>query len=216
MNSAGSSTGQTGRSGWSRSPGVGRHAPCPRHGLRRRTRRPAVPGNPRRAAQRIGLRPCLALRPRSRPRPRASRQRARPAPLRPAARRLVVVAERRWGPTSRSATSSSHRQLVVRARPWKSQRLHRPTGTDAVRYTCAMRRTVVSPAQRAEMQALPAGIAVGMPSWLIGLPGAESVQEGVDDGGDLAPDLRQVRGAEPEEDGSDEDCDGGVHVESGT
>jgi hypothetical protein len=53
--------------------GAGRHASCPRHGLRHRTRRPVVPRNPRRAAQRIGLRPCLA-------------------------RRLVTVAERRRRP----------------------------------------------------------------------------------------------------------------------
>jgi hypothetical protein len=156
MNSAASSTGRTGRSGWSQSPGARRHAPRPRHSQRRRTRRPAVPRNPRRAAQRIGLRPCLALRPYPRPRARTRRQRARPPPLRPAARRPVAVAERRREPcrrsppgpgtaspscspstatastatrtssTSRSATSSSRPQDMVRARPWKSQRLHRP------------------------------------------------------------------------------------------
>ena len=66
--------------------------------LRHRTRRPAVPRSPRRAAQRISLRPCLAIRPHARPRARTSRQRARPAPLRPAPRRLVTVAECRRRP----------------------------------------------------------------------------------------------------------------------
>jgi hypothetical protein len=60
--------------------------------------RPTVPRSPRRATQRIGLRPRLEGRPRSRPRARASRHRAGPAPLRPAARRLVTVAERRRRP----------------------------------------------------------------------------------------------------------------------
>ena len=54
-------------------PGAGRHAPCAPRGLRHRIRRAAVPRNPRRAAQRIGLRPGLARRPRSRPRPRSRR-----------------------------------------------------------------------------------------------------------------------------------------------
>ena len=58
-----------------------------------RTRRPAVLRSPRRAAQRIGLRPGLAIRPHARPRARASRHRACPTPLRPAPRRLVTVAE---------------------------------------------------------------------------------------------------------------------------
>ncbi len=61
----------------------------------RRTRRPAVLRNPRRAAQRIGHRPRLAIRPQPRPRARASRHPARPTPLRAASRRLVTVAERR-------------------------------------------------------------------------------------------------------------------------
>lgn len=47
--------------GWSRSPGAGRLASHAPRRLRHRPRRPTVPGNPRRAAQRIGLRPFTAL-----------------------------------------------------------------------------------------------------------------------------------------------------------
>ena len=43
--------------------------PCAPCGLRHRTRRPAVPRNPRRVTQRVGLRPCLARRQRPRPPP---------------------------------------------------------------------------------------------------------------------------------------------------
>ena len=43
--------------------------PCAPHRLRQCTRRAAVPRNPRRAAQRIHLRPCLEGRPHPRPRP---------------------------------------------------------------------------------------------------------------------------------------------------
>jgi hypothetical protein len=74
--------------------GAGRHALCAHHGLWHRTRRSAVPRNSRRAAQRIGLRPYLAIRPRA----RDSRQRPCPASLRSAPCRLVAVAERRRGP----------------------------------------------------------------------------------------------------------------------
>ena len=98
MNSADSSTGRTGRSGWSRSlrrwppcsvPTSRPTAPHPTGGCsaepaagRSANRSTAVPGTP----------PALS------PSGRASRQRARPAPLRPASRRPVAVAERRRGP----------------------------------------------------------------------------------------------------------------------
>jgi hypothetical protein len=93
MNSAGSSTGQTGRSGWSRS--LGCWPPCSVPTTRLTAPHPTAgcSGEPRRTAQRIGLRPRLAIRPHARPRYRASRQRARPAPLRSAPRLLVTVAE---------------------------------------------------------------------------------------------------------------------------
>jgi len=72
INSAGSSTGRTGRSGWSRSlrcwpPCSARTTP-----LTAPHRTACCSGEPARAAQRIGLRPRLAIRPCSRPRARAS------------------------------------------------------------------------------------------------------------------------------------------------
>jgi hypothetical protein len=98
-----------------------------------RARRPAVPGNPRRPAQRIGLRPRLARRPRSRPRARTRRQRARQAPLRPTSRRLVAMAERRRrpGPDRRQGREQrrgpAHRLHPLHPRPRRpAQPAHRP------------------------------------------------------------------------------------------
>jgi len=155
MNSADSSTGRTDNQNGPGPSGAHCHAPRAHHGLRHRTRRPIVPGNPPRAVQRIALRPCLANRPHSRPRARASRQRARPASLRSghAASSLWLssggdpprsppgpeTASRSCLPstatastatttssTSRSAASSGRPQHLVRARPWKASGCTQP------------------------------------------------------------------------------------------
>ena len=60
--------------------------------FRHRAGREAVPRRQRRHAQRVGLRPRLARRPPGRARPGPGRHRARPPPVRPAARRAFAVA----------------------------------------------------------------------------------------------------------------------------
>ena len=89
---------RTGRSGWSQSPRCWPPCSAP-------TSRPMAPhltadGSTEPAAGRSADRSTAGPgnRPHHRPRSRASRYRARPAPLRPAPRRLVTVAERRRGP----------------------------------------------------------------------------------------------------------------------
>jgi hypothetical protein len=69
----------------------GAHAPPPPAPVRHHTGRAAVPRHPRRHTQRIGLRSRLARRPPGRAGPGAGRHHARPAPVRPAACRLVFV-----------------------------------------------------------------------------------------------------------------------------
>ena len=72
----------------------GQHAlPSPRRPWHHAGRE-AVPRRPRRHGQRVGLRPRLARRPPGSARPGPGRHRARPPPLRPAARRPVAMAER--------------------------------------------------------------------------------------------------------------------------
>ena len=74
--------------------GPGRSAPAAPARVRDRAGRAAVPRRPRRHPQREHLRPRLARRPPDRTRPAAGRHAAGPPPVRPAACRLVLVAER--------------------------------------------------------------------------------------------------------------------------
>jgi hypothetical protein len=88
--------------------------------------RAAVPRHPRRRAQRIGLRPRLARRPRPGPRPGAGRYRSRPTSLRSAPRRLVPVAERRRpARRGRRPRRAQRHRAAERVRP-----LHRRPGPD--------------------------------------------------------------------------------------
>ena len=92
----------------------GLDAPHPLPAARRRAGRAAVPRDPRRPAQRIGVRPHLAPGACYRPRTGPGRDRARPAPLRPAARRLVAVADRRGDP-AQIARRAGHSVAVLLA-----------------------------------------------------------------------------------------------------
>ncbi len=71
---------------------AGRLAPPAPSRVRHCAGREAVPRRQGRRAQRVGLRPRLARRPPGRARPWAGRHRARPPPVRPAARRAFAVA----------------------------------------------------------------------------------------------------------------------------
>jgi hypothetical protein len=112
MNSAGSSTGQTGRSGWSRSPRY--WPPCSARTSRPTAPHPTAGCSTEPAAGRSADRstPGLAIRPHPRPRARASRQRARPAPddLRHAALSLWLNA---GGDPAQIAARAGHSVAVL-------------------------------------------------------------------------------------------------------
>ena len=113
-----SSTAPTAPSASSHPARPGRHAlPSPRRPWHHAGRE-AVPRRPRRHTQRVGLRPRLARRPPGRARPGPGRHRARPPPLRPAARRPVPVAQRhRRTRRSRRPGRHQHTRPARRLRP---------------------------------------------------------------------------------------------------
>ena len=104
----------------------GRPAPAAPAQVWDRTGRAAVPRRPRRHPQRKHLRPHLARRPRDRARPAAGRHVTGPPPVRPAACRPVVVAERHRGARRGRRPRGQQRARAARRLRALHQRAGRP------------------------------------------------------------------------------------------